>query len=141
MVAAQKSAGDMRLGWRHPAGPLARLALAQAVAISSVVLVGAMPARAQLNLAQYGYPPPAYGAPAPYPSPAPSYAYPAAPAHPPCSTVTPGPLRGAARGAALGAVGGAIGGDAGKGAAIGAGVGGVGGAMRRGSARASGACY
>jgi hypothetical protein len=36
---------------------------------------------------------------------------------------------------------GAIAGDAGKGAAIGAAVGGVGAAARRGSARASGACY
>jgi Glycine-zipper domain len=60
---------------------------------------------------------------------------------PPCAAVTPGPFQGAARGAAGGALFGAIGGNAGRGAAIGAAVGGVGSAIRRGSARSSGACY
>lgn len=69
-----------------------------------------------------------------------TYQQPYTPPPPPCSAVTPSPLRGAARGAAVGAVGGAIGGNAGKGAAIGAGVGGVASALRRGNARASGAC-
>jgi Glycine-zipper domain len=75
-------------------------------------------------VAQYRayYPPPGYGPP-------------------PCSAVTRGPFRGAARGAAGGALFGAIGGNAGRGAAIGAAVGGVGGAIRRGTARSSGACY
>jgi Glycine-zipper domain len=81
-----------------------------------------MPLRAQYYPPGYRPPPPAY-------------------APPPCQAVTSGPFRGAARGAAGGALFGAIGGNAGKGAAIGAAVGGVAGAARRGSARASGACY
>lgn len=60
---------------------------------------------------------------------------------PPCHAVTPGPMGGAARGAAGGAIIGAIGGNAGRGAAIGATAGGTAGAVRRGSARAQGACY
>ena len=72
-----------------------------------------------------------------YPSAAPPGYY----GQPPCEAVTPGPLRGAGRGAAGGAVIGAITGNAGRGAAIGAAVGGTAGAIRRGSARAQGACY
>jgi hypothetical protein len=60
---------------------------------------------------------------------------------PPCQTVTPGPLQGAARGAAKGSLIGAISGNAGRGAAMGATLGGVRNAVRRGSARSAGACY
>src|SRR5271169_2356780 len=84
--------------------------------------LGAIPASAAPQYAQY-YPPPSYYG------------------RPPCQAVTSGPLRGAARGAAGGALFGAIGGNAGRGAAIGAGVGAVGGAIRRGTARSSGYCY
>src|SRR6202007_1900369 len=84
-------------------------------------ILGAIPACAPSNYAQY-YPPPSYYG------------------RPPCQAVTPGPLRGAARGAAGGALFGAIGGNAGKGATIGAGVGPIGGAIRRGTARRSGDC-
>src|SRR5215469_3102299 len=98
----------------------------------AVALIAAIPivcesaavsaARVESVYAQYAPPPP------------PGY-------RPPCQAVTPGPLRGAARGAAGGAIIGAISGNAGRGAAIGAGVGGVASAVRRGSARSSGACY
>ena len=60
---------------------------------------------------------------------------------PPCEVVTKNPLRGAMGGAAGGAIIGAIAGNAGIGAAAGAGVMGISRAVRRGSARNSGACY
>jgi hypothetical protein len=60
---------------------------------------------------------------------------------PPCEVVTKNPLRGAMGGAAGGAIIGAIAGNAGIGAAAGAGVVGIARAVRRGSARNSGACY
>jgi len=85
-------------------------------------VVAALPACGNAQFSPYRPPPPRYGPP-------------------PCALVTPGPFRGAARGAAGGALFGAIGGNAGRGAAIGAAVGGVGGAIRRGTARSSGACY
>src|ERR1700744_2049712 len=83
----------------------------RALAIASVIVIGALPAH--YALAQYGYPPPpGYGTSQPYPPPAPANSYPATP--PPCTATTGGAVRGAGRGAALGAVGGAIGGNAGK---------------------------
>ena len=126
--------------------------LGRGVLVGSTLMIamsaasGAPRGETPLQLAQYppqGYP---AQAPAPAPAPPPGYAapppgYAAPPPLPPCEAVTTTPLRGAGRGAAVGAIGGAIGGNAGKGAAIGAAVGGVAGAARRGSARASGACY
>lgn len=100
-----------------------------ALALLAAGWIAAMiPRAADAQYSPYHFPPPGYG-------PRSSYG------PPPCAAVTPGPFAGAARGAAGGALFGAIGGNAGRGAAIGAAIGGVGGAIRRGTARSSGACY
>ncbi|HEY1260926.1 MAG TPA: glycine zipper family protein [Stellaceae bacterium] len=100
-----------------------RIRLLFSVAIWAATATAAIAAQYAQYYPPRGYPPPGYGS------------------RPPCSAVTPGPFAGAARGAAGGAIFGAIGGNAGRGAAIGAAIGGIGGAIRRGSARSSGACY
>jgi uncharacterized membrane protein len=84
-------------------------------------IAATMPAPADAKCSPY-HPPPRYGPP-------------------PELRVTLGPFAGAARGAADGAIFGAIAGNAGRDAAIGAALGGIGGAIRRGTARSSGACY
>jgi Glycine-zipper domain len=115
----------MRRPADHPVlRDMGRFALAL-VAAGWIVAAIAGSADAQYS---YHYPPPGY-------RPPPNYG------PPPCAAVTPGPFAGAARGAAGGALFGAIAGNAGRGAAIGAAIGGVGGAIRRGTARSSGACY